>query len=352
MKIAVIALTGNGSNLALKLGSQMNADVFIKQEFINISDTVWTKVYPIDGTLALLVEKIFNTYEGLIFIMACGIVVRTIAPFIESKTSDPAVLVMDEKGEFVISLLSGHIGGANRIATEIAKMTGGVPVITTSTDVNGLISFDVFAVENNCCIENISVLKYISSELVNGGKVIFYSDYKLKGNKLKNIELVSTLPEDEISKPLVILSNRTDITLKGEKVLYLRPKNLILGIGCKRNTSKEQIENAIFDFLQRNNKSFKSIKCLATIDLKKDEKGLLEFCKEMNLELKIIPRQEIENIEGNFTCSEFVKDKVGVTSVAEPCSVLASTKGRLICKKTAYQGITLALSEEGNEYNL
>ena len=217
---------------------------------------------------------------------------------------------------------------------------------------NGLISFDVFAVENNCCIEDISNLKYISSELVNGGKVGFFTDCKLKGNKLKNIELVSTLTGYGISKPLVILSNRTDISVKGEKILYIRPKNLVLGIGCKKDTSKEQIKNAIFDFLQMNNKSIKSVRCLATIDLKKDEKGLLEFCKEMDLELKIIPRQEIESIEENFTCSEFVKDKVGVASVAEPCSVLASTKGRLICKKTAYQGITLALSEEEKEYNL
>ena len=133
MKTAIIALTGNGSVLALKLGPQLNADVFIKQEFITNSDAVWTKVYPIRDTLALLVEEIFNTYEGLIFIMACGIVVRTIAPFIKSKTSDPAVIVMDEKGKYVISLLSGHIGGANKIATEIAKLTEGVPVITTST---------------------------------------------------------------------------------------------------------------------------------------------------------------------------------------------------------------------------
>jgi cobalt-precorrin 5A hydrolase len=352
MRTAVIALTGNGSVLALKLGLQMNADVFIKQEFITTIDTGRAKVYPIGSILAFLIEEIFDTYEGLIFIMATGIVVRTIAPFIKSKTSDPAVIVLDEKGKYVISLLSGHIGGANKIATEIAEMTGGAPVITTSTDVNGVMSFDVFAVENNCVIENISILKYISSELVNGGKVVFYSDCMVKGNYPEYIEAVSTLNEVRTTKPLVILSNRSDITAEGEKVLYIRPRNLVLGIGCKRDTSKEQIKSAVFDFLQRNNKSLNSIKCLATIDLKKDEKGLLEFCKEMNLELKIILRQEIENIEESFTCSEFVKEKVGVASVAEPCSVLASTRGRLICKKTAYQGITLALSEEEKEYNL
>jgi cobalt-precorrin 5A hydrolase len=354
MKIAVLALTRNGSELALKLAEKLDANVFIKPEFEKECTNGIKNVFPIESTLSMLVEKIFNEYDALIFIMACGIVVRTIAPFIKSKSSDPAVIVMDEKGKHVISLLSGHLGGANLIAMEIAKKTGGTAVITTSTDVNGVISFDVFAVENNCYIENIENLKYISTELVNGRKIVLFTDCKLKGSIPENIKPIFDISaqEHETLKYWVILSNRTDMFMEGRTVLLLRPKNLILGIGCKRDTTKEQIQKAVKEFLLMNKKSINSIKCLATIDLKKDEKGLLEFCSETGLELRIIPRTEIESIEGNYTCSEFVKEKVGVASVAEPCSVLGSKNGRLICKKTAYQGITLALTEEENEYSI
>jgi len=352
MKTAIIALTSNGSRLALRLGPQINAEVFIKQDFITTLNTNWNKVYPIRNTLSLMVEEFFNKYEKIVFIMALGIVVRTIAPLIKSKMSDPAVIVMDEKGKYVISVLSGHVGGANKASKEIAKIIGGIPVITTSTDVNNVISFDVFAAENNCQIENLGNLKYISAELVNGGKITLYSDCKINGSVPDNIDLISTFSNDNLFRHLVVLSNRTVITPKAGKVLYVRPKNLVLGIGCKRNTSKEQIKIAIIDLMNKNNKSLKSIKCLVTIDLKNDEQGLLEFCNEMNIELKIIPLQDIKNIEENYTCSDFVKGKVGVASVAEPCSVLGSINGRLICKKTIYQGITLALSEEESEYNL
>lgn len=354
MKTAIIALTRNGSDLAFKLALKLDADVFIKKEFLKESTNKELRVISFENTLSNLIEEIFSLYDELIFIMACGIVVRTIAPYIKSKTSDPAVIVMDEKGEHAISLLSGHMGGANKLAKKIAEKIGATPVITTSTDINGVISFDVFAVENNCSIENIEDLKYISSELVNGGNVDFFTDCKIKGSIPENIKLLSELSikKPEASNYGVILSNRTDLKTDGRKILVLRPKNLVVGIGCKRNTKAEQIKLAVSDFLLMNNRSINSIRQFVTIDLKEDEQGLLEYCNEIGLELKIIPRQQIESIERNYSYSEFVKEKIGVGSVAEPCSILGSKMGRLICKKTAYQGITLALSEEENEYSI
>lgn len=354
MKTSVIALTKNGSELAVKIAEKLDAEVYLKREFLKSYLGKSNAVYPIEENLAALVSKIFNAYDAFIFIMACGIAVRTIAPHIQSKTSDPAVLVLDEKGQHVISLLSGHIGGANRLAAKVSEITGGTTVITTSTDVNKVIPFDVFAVENNCKIENIENLKYISSELVNGGIVGFYTDCRLNGNMPENIILqpVDNTKHESNINVFVVLSNRTDINQPGIKTLFLRPKNLILGIGCKRGISEEQIQFAIEDFMKKNNKSLTSLRCLATIDLKKDEEGLIKYCRQNGLELKIISRNEIEKIENNFTCSEFVKQQVGVASVAEPCAVLASSNGRLICKKTAYNGITLALAEEEREYSL
>jgi cobalt-precorrin 5A hydrolase len=350
MKTAVIALTRNGSEMAAKIGTKLKAHVYIKEEFIDRVEEI--EFFPINESLYSIVRDIFNKYEALVFIMACGIVVRSIAPYIMSKTTDPAIVVLDEKGLNVISLLSGHLGGANSLAIEIADITGGNAVITTATDINEMVSFDVFAKQNDCVIENIECLKYISSQLVNGGKAVLYSSCKIKGNIPDNIIVKQTeeVEPDETCKYSVILTNSAADDVYREKTLLLRPRNLVLGIGCKRDTPGHWIKAAIEDFMKINNKSILSLKCLATIDLKKDEQGILEFCREKGLKLKIIPREDIKGLEENFTCSEFVKQKVGVASVAEPCAVLASDGGKLICGKTVYQGITLALSEENKEY--
>lgn len=356
MKTAVIALTKHGSELAARVGALLGAHVYIKEEFkaslggqgLNGEDI---HISVIDDRFTPFVGRIFDSYDALVFIMASGIVARSIAPFIINKTSDPAVIVMDEKGSYVISLLSGHMGGANKLSTDIARKIGGTPVITTSTDVNGVTAFDVFAVDNHCVIENIENLKFISSELVNGGKVGLYSHYSINGVLPDNIVRLEECNSKGLRK-IVILSNSTSAVLEAEKILYLRPKNLIIGIGCRKGTSCQQIETAIEDFLKRNEKSFLSVKSIATVDVKKDEEGILDFSSKHGLELKIISRDAIRAIEGDFTSSDFVKGNIGVGSVCEPCAVLAGQSNRLICSKTVYKGITLALSEEEREYYL
>jgi cobalt-precorrin 5A hydrolase len=345
MKTAVVSLTLRGAELALKIGYQMKADIYVKNQVIEkyvMSDRLFL-VHPVTTEFSTLIEKLFNSYDALVFVMACGIVVRSIAPYIKDKVNDPAVLVVDEKGQHVISLLSGHIGGANKLAKEVARLTGGVPVITTATDVNNVIAFDVFAVENGCIIENIKDLKYISSELVNGGEVGFYTDCTISG----------TLPENVIKEQLpgsckygVVLSNVLNIPYKAEKILIIRPKNLILGIGCRKGTSTEAIENAVEHFLNKNNKSLLSIKYLASIDLKKEEKGIVEFCKRTGIEFRTFSAEVIKSIEDRFTASTFVKKSVGVGSVSEACAVMGGNNAKLICPKTVYKGITLALAEE------
>ncbi|MCX7923583.1 MAG: cobalt-precorrin 5A hydrolase [Clostridia bacterium] len=353
MKSALISLTRNGADLACSIGLALQADVFVKPEFAAECMEKYYKVSikPIKGRFNEFIGDIFGVYEALVFIMASGIVVRSIAPYIKDKKSDPAVLVLDEKGVHVISLLSGHLGGANVLAREVALITGGTPVITTATDINDMIAFDVFAKENNCVIENLQDMKYISAELVNGGRVRFYSDYMLDRELPENI---MKYDEDNTTgcKYVVILSNRTNIEIEAEKALYIRPKNLILGLGCRRGTSKEEIALAVRSFFEKNNKSMLSLKGIATIDLKMDEMGLLKFCSENGIALFIVQRDQIRPIEDDYTTSEFVKTKTGVASVAEPCAVLAGENARLICGKTVYKGITLALAEEEKIYNI
>jgi cobalt-precorrin 5A hydrolase len=345
MKTAVISLTLRGAELALKIGYQMKADIYVKNQYIEkyvMSDKLFL-VHPVTTEFSTLIEKLFKSYDALVFVMACGIVVRSIAPYIRDKVNDPAVLVVDEKGQHVISLLSGHIGGANKLAKEVAQMTGGVPVITTATDVNDVIAFDVFAVENGCTVENIKDLKYISSELVNGGEVGLYTDCTVSGTLPGNV-IVEQPPGS--CKYGVVLTNALDIPYKAEKLLIIRPKNLILGIGCRKGVSVEAIESAVEDFLKKNNRSLLSVKLLASIDLKKEEKGIIEFCKKTRIEFRTFSAEVIKSIEDRFTASPFVKKNVGVGSVSEACAVMGGDNARLICSKTIYKGITLALTEE------
>lgn len=352
MRTAVIALTENGARLAVQLGNRTGGDVYVKYPTAYLSGgPEERKVKYIHGDFTGFVGALFNEYRALVFIMACGIVVRAIAPYMKDKCSDPAVVVLDEAGRYCISLLSGHLGGANKLAAEIAGMTGGIPVITTATDVNGVVAFDVLAAENDCSIENLEALKYISSRLVNGGKIGLCSDIPLVGNMPGNIILKGDR-EFEGMEHLVVIGNKTDVPVAGKTILYLRPKNLLLGIGCRRGTAKEQIEAAVNDFFLKNGKSMLSLKAIATVDLKKDEHGLLEYCRDRKLRLEIIDRDSIKAVEDEYTASSFVKDTTGVSSIAEPCAVLAGRNAKLLCKKTLYKGITLALAEEEKVFNL
>ncbi|KAF1084505.1 cobalamin biosynthesis protein CbiG [Sporotomaculum syntrophicum] len=326
MKVAVIALTKNGIELAGKIGRELDADLYVQNvDFLG------------------LVEKIFYSYDALIFVMACGIVVRSIAPYIKDKQSDPAVVVVDELGRFTISLLSGHIGGANRLAVKVAAVTGGTPVITTATDINGVLAFDELATDNDCAIENIDELKYISSELVNGGKVSLFSDCRLDGTLPGNID---TPVFGQYCRFAVALTNCTMVPVTADRILYLRPRNLIIGIGCKKGKSKQEIEEAVVHFLGMNNKSLLSVKCVASISMKANEQGILDFCCEKNIPFNTFSTEEIKTIEHRFSSSNFVKNITGVGCVAEACAILAGNRPKLICPKTAYRGITLALAEE------
>lgn len=353
MKTAIIALTRAGAELALKLAQSVGADVYVKNREYPLSGNIFFDRYDRNGGkvsvptgLGGLVARVFHTYDALVFVMACGIAVRSIAPFVQSKTKDPAVVVLDETGRFAISLLSGHIGGANRLAADIAAFTGGVPVITTATDIHGVVAFDVFAEENHCAIENIDALKHISSELVNGGSVGLYTDCTLGGVLPPNVQRV--YPGHRM-KAVVVLSNSTDMPVTAERVLYLRPRNLIVGIGCKRGKTRQEIEDAVTRFMDKNRKSPLSVLRLASLDLKAGEQGILEFCRERRLEFVTYPADRIKAVENRFAASEFVRGVTGVGAVAEACAVLAGERAKLVCPKTVYGGITLALAEEVNE---
>lgn len=328
VKIAYFYLTEQGRQLVEKMAQKKPGDMFGKAKFKKN------------------MKKAFETYDALVCVMATGIVVRTIASVISEKTKDPAVLVLDQNGDFVISLLSGHIGGANELAGEIADITGGQAVITTATDVAQKLAFDVFAKKNGLGIENIEVLKWISGALVDGKCVDVIANEPIPDIYGEQIKKVS-VPGDN---PLVVIDESLYVETK-QPVLYLRPKNISVGVGCTKDREEEAISEALRIVLMEEKILSCRIANIATIPLKAKEKGILALAKEYDVPLKIIPKEKVERLDFeslNINQSAFVKDTTGVPSVSTACAYVASFKGTIIRDKAKFKGVTIALAKREN----
>lgn len=289
-----------------------------------------------------LLKRIWSEYEGFIFISAVGIAVRMINPFIKHKTIDPAVIVIDDLGKYSISLLSGHLGGANEIAQWIGEKLGAMPIITTASDNRGIDSIDMFAKRNNYFIENMNSTTKLTSMMVNGKKIGLYTE---DGEIIKydNLVLVQSLENVNLNiDGLIIVSSKLNISAIEVPYIVLRPKNINIGIGCRKGIEANMIINAIKSALNEIEISLESIKEIGTVEVKKDEAGIIEAAKYFNCSLKIFTIDEIKNIENNFAQSQFVKNTIGVYSVAEPSAYLLG--GKLIKHKSIYNGITIAVS--------
>lgn len=315
MKIVYFWLTSQGKSITEKIRNVLGGQIESKQD------------------LKFKIAKDFENYDALVFVMATGIVVRLLADLLQSKATDPAVIVLDQQGKFVISLLSGHLGGANQLAREIAEILGAVPVITTATDTENLVAFDLFAKKNNLEIENLENLKYISSAMIEQRKITVYSDFEMQN--YEKIILKNQLPAQ------VIISDRILKTQKN--TLVLRPKSLVLGVGCKKNIRFQDLEYCFLELLKIRKLSILSVKKIATISLKKQEPAILELCRKYKLELEIIPDEKIRNTSQKFETSDFVKQITGLPSVAEACSYFGSDQGEPLTGKVKFPGITLAI---------
>ena len=285
--------------------------------------------------LSALTADIFTKFDVLVYACACGIAVRAVAPYLHSKTTDPAVIVIDDCGKFVIPILSGHIGGANAIADKLAELLGAQAVITTATDIGGHFSPDSFAAANGLIITDMSSAKAIASAVLDGERIGFVSDYEYRN-----------MP-DELSADMEC---RTGIYVGDgdfqpfSVTLRLVPKNIVLGIGCKRGTDSQTIEQAVLSVLEDAGISTERVRDIASIDLKSDESGLLEFCREYSLVPRFYTAKELEAVSGEFTSSDFVKNVTGVDCVCERSAVRCSG-GELIIRKKVLDGVTVAAAE-------
>ena len=256
----------------------------------------------------------FQTGNALIFVGAAGIAVRAIAPYVKSKAADPAVVVVDEAGHFAVPILSGHLGGANDLARRIAALLGGTPVLTTATDVNGVFAVDEWAKRQNCAVDNPERIKTVSGTLLAGGKVEISTRWPVNGT-----------PPDGITLRLV-------------------PRIVTLGVGCKRGTTLEALETAFSALLERERISEKAVCKVCSIDLKRDEPGLLAFCEKRGLPFETFSAKKLMVVEGDFPASDFVREVTGVDNVCQRAAVLGSG-GTLIGTRYAANGVTMALAE-------
>ena len=303
---------------------------------------------PIDSSLRDWTGRRFAESDAIIFIGACGIAVRSIAPFVSSKKTDPAVVVIDEQGKFAISLLSGHIGGANELTEEISNLLHATPVITTATDINNKFAVDVFAKTNGCYISDMTMAKEISAALVNGNSVGFASDFPWVGEIPKELQLLDEEDETKEKPEMGIYVTNSYLKHPFVHTLYLVPKIITLGVGCKKDTPADTVEKVVRKACDELLIPSVSMELVASIDLKKEEQGILEYCKERNLPFETYSAEQLKEVEGSFAESKFVEETTGVDNVCERSAILGSSKhgekSNVILRKYAEDGVTAALA--------
>lgn len=288
-----------------------------------------------------VVEDLFSGVDALVFVGACGIAVRSIAPFVRSKTTDPAVIVVDELGRQAISLLSGHIGGANALTRRIASDLGAIPVITTATDLSQRFAADEWAARNGLIISSMKAAKDFAVEILKRDLPL-YSDFPIEGALPGGLYLYA---EASASDCGLAISCRNIAPF--EKTLLLIPRILHLGVGCKRNTPAENIRRAVQSVLEGANLSPRAIASVASIDVKRDEAGLIEYCASENLPISFYSAEELRSLPGSFTPSNFVQNTVGVDNVCERAAMRAAGAGATrIVNKTCLDGVTVAIAQE------
>ncbi|MFO7886593.1 MAG: cobalamin biosynthesis protein [Desulfobacteraceae bacterium] len=290
------------------------------------------------SSLAGAVDASFFKYRGHVFIFAAGIAVRVIAGLLKSKSLDPAVVVMDEKGQHAISLLSGHIGGANQLALKVSQITGSVPVITTATDVNHLPAIDEIAGNAKLAIENPGRIKRINMGFLQNKRMRIYDPYSLIHPCLPE-ELFSLCPSDD---PYLDVYCSDVIGFVPRETLVLRPVFLHVGVGCNRGTSADEIFGFVHSVFTKNKLSLRSVCRLASIDVKADETGLLECAKTLGLELKFYSGDELRSVNNIKTPSKMAEKYLGVKSVCEAAAILSSDRGSLAVPKKIKGNVTLA----------
>ena len=320
----IISVTESGDMIAKVLNNEFKSKVYLKDEVKEIG-------------LKTITEKLFSEALGIIFISSTGIAVRAIAPFIECKTKDPAIVVVDSIGKYAISLLSGHLGGGNELAEKVSKIINAKSIITTATDMKNLVAPDIIALKNNLIIEDLKKAKDFSAKLIENKEIEFFDD----NNKIKIPKGYKKLSKE--GENLLWVTNKINSNFNYKNTLRLIRKNIVLGIGCKKNFPKEEMKEKVLKYLEENNIDLRAIKSIGSIDLKKNEEAILSLKNLFNCDFITFSKDEILKVKGDFIESEFVKKITGVGAVAEPSVILLG--GKIVFSKEKLGGITICVGE-------
>lgn len=331
-QIAVISLTERGRILSARIQKRLQSMTIRRFCFRKHTDE---NADAFDD-LAALTALLFPQYDALIFVCACGIAVRMIAPHLRNKQTDPAVIAADDCGTFVIPLLSGHLGGANALASIIAESLGAQAVITTATDIGGRFSPDSFAAANDLLISDFHAAKAIAAAVLNGETIGFQCRYPYKN-------LPPELTVTGQAEYGIVISDSAN-PAPYPVTLHLQSKNIVLGIGCRKGVSAEKISDIVNAVFAENNLDPKRICKAASIDLKANEDGLLQFCAGCGIPLHTYSAAELMQTPGTFSHSDFAEKVTGADNICERSAVLCSG-GTLIIPKTARDGVTAAAAE-------
>ena len=390
MKVSIISFTLKGIELSLKIKKAFSgeteeklclytkcshAEKSLTERKLTEKNLAESGLSYVEQPLTEWTGEQMKKRRSLLFIGACGIAVRAIAPFLTDKLNDVPVLVMDEQGRFVIPVLAGHVGGANELAVSLAERMGSTPVITTATDLNHCFAVDLFARRNALHIVNKDGIAKVSSRILAGEEVTMAVEeghlqegeagstggrkVPREGNVPEGIRIVPCSAESTEDAPVAFTESSAEIPDITEapvdvlvapasygkgRLLTLRPKEYVIGIGCKRGKAAEQIDHFVNRALKESGISMEQVAAFASIDRKKDEEGILWMSSHYGIPFVTYSAEELQQVEGTFHASEFVKSQVGVDNVCERAALrFSGPDGVLITGKQAEDGITAAI---------
>jgi cobalt-precorrin 5A hydrolase len=337
MKITVISFTKGGNKLNQRLCRALRNNGHDVEGFQRYSTTPVDELGSFEN-ISVLTGTLFESREGIIYIGACGIAVRSIAPYLQGKEVDPFVLVLDEKGNYVISLLSGHLGRGNELCRKVAELIEAKPVITTATDLNGVFAVDLFAGQHELVIKEIYRIKSVSAALLAGEAVGIYSEYPLLGKPPAGLE-------PGVKKVGIYIGS--DINAAPfETTLHLVPKNLVLGIGCRKGVTGMALHKRVTDICCQAGIDVDRISAISSVDIKSKEPGILELADRLKAKTYFYSAEELSAVTGEFMHSPFVEETAGVGNVCERSGALASNSGKQLLPKTTGAGIAMAVYEK------
>lgn len=349
-RIAILSITRHGTELAARLAAALpESDHWVMARFASLAPGARAFDDPVSHRLG----ELFRQYEGIVAFVSLGAVIRMLAPHLRDKKTDPGVVVVDDRGRFAVAALSGHLGGANALARRVAQVLGGTAVVTTASDAAGTIAVDLLGQEFGWRIEDWANVTAASAAVVNGDPVAIYQDAGERGwwpdgkplpDNLRLVETVEEAASPEYAAALII----TDRLLGPEhadllrKAVVYRPRSLVVGIGCNRGTSEEEIAAAVSQVLAQAGLSPLAVRNLASIDRKADEPGLLAYARGQGLRIDFYGREALNAVEVP-TPSAAALQYVGAQGVAEPAAVL-SAGGPLVVPKVKAGNCTVAVA--------